>query len=105
MHARRKHSTEYQGLHTGSQGDGPQPHWLARLLGYVLLASLLAGVNASLLGIVSSARLRLPVYRSLAGLVNAGARLTSQVVMAIQSWTLHQANPRAPPRIPASQVV
>ncbi len=99
MHARRKDSVEYEGLLTGSQGEGPQLHWLARLLGYVLLASLLAAANASLLGIVSGTRLSFPAYRSLAGSPNAGTRLPSEVALAIQSSTLRQAHPRAHPLV------
>ncbi len=97
MHARRKESMEYEGLHTGSQGEGPHLHWLARLLGYVPLASLLAAANASLLGIASGARLSFPACRLFARSPIAGAWLPSQVVSAIQSWTLRQAHPRAPP--------
>ncbi len=88
---------EYEGLCTGSHGDGPQPHWLARLLGFVPLASLLAAANASLLGIVTGARLSFPASRSSAGSPNAGACRPSQLFRAIQSWTLRQAYPRAPP--------
>ncbi len=81
----------------GGLSEGGAAHWLARLLGYVLLASLLAGVNASLLGIVSGAPLSFPACRSSAGPPNVGTWLPSQVVLAIQSWTLRQTHPRAPP--------
>ncbi len=81
----------------GALNEGGAAHWLARLLGYVLLASLLAAANASLLGIVSGARLSFPACRSLAGLANTVGWLPSLVVQAIQAWPLRQANPRAPP--------
>jgi len=96
-------SAPQEGLLTASQGESPQLHWLARLLGYVATAFLVACANASLVGFVSAARLSFPACRSLAGLPNAGARLPSQVVRAIQSWTLRQAYPRGPP-IPVATV-
>ncbi len=87
----------HQGLLAGSLGDNAPFHWLARLLGYVFVAFLVACANASLLVVLSSARLSFPACQSLAGLANAGTWLPSQGVLAIQSWTLRQANPRAPP--------
>ncbi len=63
-----------------------------------LFAVFLAGcANASLVGILSDGRLSFPANRSLGGSPNAGARPPSQVVLPIQSWTLGQAYPRAPP--------
>jgi apolipoprotein N-acyltransferase len=90
-------SGRHDGLLTGSQAEGPQLHWFARLLGYVCTAFLVACANASLLGILSGARLSFPACRSLTGSPNAGAWAPSQVVLVIQSWTRRQAHPRAPP--------
>ena len=90
-------SGRHNGLLTGSQGEGPNLHWLARLLGFVCAAFLVACANASLVGILSGARLSFPAYRSLPGSPNAGAWAPSQVVRAIQSWTLRQTQARAPP--------
>ncbi len=87
----------HQGLLTGSQGEGPHLHWLARLLGYVTTALVVGCANASVVGILSRARLSFPDRRSLAGSPIVVGRHPSQVVMAIQSWTLRQAHPRAPP--------
>ena len=84
-------------LLAGSQGEGPHLHWLARLLGYVCAAFLVACANASLIGILSGARLSVPAYRSLAVSPNVFRCLPPQVVLAIQSWTLRQARARAPP--------
>lgn len=84
-------------LLTGAQGEGWHFHWLARLLGYVCTAFLVASANASLLGIASRAHLCFPDNRSWAGSLNIVVRLASQVVRSIQSWTLRQASPRAPP--------
>jgi len=73
------------------------PTELARLLGYVSTPFPAACANASLVGILSGARLRLPGCRSLAGSPNARARPPSQVVLAIQSLAFRHGNPRAPP--------
>ncbi len=88
---------------TASKAEGPHLHWLARLLGFVFVAFLVACANASLVVVLSSARLSFPACRSLAGSPNVGARPPSQVVLAIQSWTLRPAYPRAPP-IPVTVV-
>ncbi len=85
------------GLLTGSHGESQHFHWFVRLLGMVVTAFLVACVNASLLGIVSAARLSFPTSRSLTGSLSAVGRLLSHVVLAIQSWKLCQAHPRAPP--------
>jgi hypothetical protein len=90
-------NTLQQGLLTGSQAEAPHLHWLARLLGYVSTAFLVACANASLVGILAGARLSFPPQRSLSGSLNAGAWAPSQVVLSIQAWTLRQAYPRAPP--------
>ncbi len=84
-------------LLSGSQGEGAQLHWLARLVGYVCTAFLAGCANASLVTIVSDARLRFPRCRSLGGSPNAVGWVPSQAVPAIQSWILRQAHPRAPP--------
>ena len=86
-----------EGLLTGAQSEGAQLHWLARLLGYVCTAFVVACANASLIGVLSSARLRLPADKLLVGSPCAVAWAPSQVILAIQSWTLLQAQPRAPP--------
>ncbi len=89
--------------HPASQDAGPHLHWLARLLAYVCTAFLVACANASLVTTLSIARLTFPACPSLATSPNAVGRLASQVVLAIQSWTLRQAYPRAPP-IPVAAV-
>lgn len=72
-------------------------HRIGRPAGYISTAFLVACANASLVGILSEAYLSFPARRSLARSPRAGARPSSQVVLAIQSWTLRQAHPRAPP--------
>ena len=91
------HFGPHDGLLTGSAGEGPRFHWLARLLGYVCTAFLVVCANASLVGLLSRVRLCFPAGRLLAGSSNAGAWPPSQVLLAIQSWVFRQAYPRAPP--------
>ncbi|MCH8149384.1 MAG: hypothetical protein IH987_15615 [Planctomycetes bacterium] len=90
-------SGPHEGLLAGSQADGPQLHWLARLFGYVSVAFLVALTNASLVSVLSGARLSYPACRSSAGSPNIVAWLLSQVDIAIQSWALRQVYPRGPP--------
>ncbi len=87
----------HQGLLAGSLGDTAQLHWLARLLGYVFVALIVACANASLVSILSGTRLSFPACRSLAGSPNVVRRLASQSVLAIQPWTLRQVQARASP--------
>ena len=87
----------HQDLLVASQGEAPHLHWLARLLGYVCMAVIVACANASLVGLLSRARLSFPAYRSLAGSPDVVGWLPSQAVLPIQLWILRQAHPRAPP--------
>ena len=86
-----------EGLLTGAHVEGPPLHWVAGLIGYVSMAFLVAWANASLITILSDARLSFPVHKSLSGPPNLVGWLRSQAVPAIQSWTFCQAYPRAPP--------
>ncbi len=86
-----------QALMAATRGEDAHLHWIACLLGYVSAAFLVGCVNASLVGLLGNARLRLPSSRSLPGSPNLVGRLASQVILAIQSWTLRQAQARAPP--------
>ena len=79
---------QYEGLHL---------LWPARLIGYVATAFLVPCVNASLVGVLSGARLSFAAYRSLAGSPNAGTQPPSLVVPAIPFLALRQAYSRAPP--------
>ncbi|MBN1392296.1 MAG: hypothetical protein JW947_05775 [Sedimentisphaerales bacterium] len=49
-----------QGLLASTQSASVALHWVSRMLGYVFVAFLVACVNASLLSIFSTARLRIP---------------------------------------------
>lgn len=90
-------SGTHDGLLTGSHAEPPHLHWLARLFGYVFAAFLVACANASLVGIVIRARLRFPACKSPVGSPTVVGRLLSPLCLAIQSWTLRRAYPRAPP--------
>ncbi len=91
-----------EGLITGPQGEAANIRWLARLLGYVCTAFVVACANALLVGIQAGSRLSCPAYRLLAKSPNTEARPPSKTVLAIQDWTFCLANPRAPPPIPAA---
>jgi len=80
-----------------SQGEAPHLHWLARLLGRACTTFLAPCANASLIRILSGVHLSFPAYRSLAGSRNDIGWLPAQVPLAIQSRTLRQTYPRAPP--------
>ena len=95
-------SGSHDGLLTGSQGEGLHLHWLARLFGYVSAAFLVACANASLVGIVIRARPRFPTCKTPVGPPTVVGRLTSQLCLPIQSWTLRPAFPRAPPDLVAT---
>lgn len=87
----------HQGLLAGTQTEVTLLHWLARLLGYVFVAFLVAGANASLLAVLSRARLSLPWQPSLARMAPSEARSSSQTSVYVQLLSLPQAYPRAPP--------
>ena len=73
------------------------PTELAGLLAYIFKASLVACANASVVSILSGARLSFPACRSLARQLNALGHLQSEVLVVIPSWAFRQAYPRAPP--------
>jgi apolipoprotein N-acyltransferase len=86
-----------RGLLAGTQTGGTLADWVSSFFGYVLVALLLVCANASLLSILTGVRPSFPACRSLPGPPNAVARLPAQKILAIQSWAIRQAYPRAPP--------
>lgn len=90
-------SGSHNGLITDSEGGGPHVHWLARLFGYVSASFLVALTNASLIGIISGARMHFPPCLSLAGSRNTAERIPLQDVLPVQSWPFRKTFPRAPP--------
>jgi apolipoprotein N-acyltransferase len=86
-----------QGLLAGTQGANPYLHWISCLLGYVLVAFLVAGANAWLVLLLSSVRLRLPSPTMATGLPNAERCFLSQTFVHLQFLPLHKVYPRPPP--------
>ena len=84
-------------LLVASQRNAADCYRFARLLGYVSTAFLMACANASLVGILSGARLSRPPCLSLRGSPTGVASFPSQRAPAFQPWTPRQARPRAPP--------
>ncbi|UCE61217.1 MAG: hypothetical protein JSU63_05605 [Phycisphaerales bacterium] len=78
-------------------GDGTVVSWIGNSFGYVLVAFLVALVNASLVSILSGVRLPMASrgYRSLPG--NNGARLLPQTLFCLSRSALRPSQPRAPP--------
>ena len=77
----------------------PDYQWLAcfSFLPLFVAVRSLRPATAALAGIPCGARLSFLAHRSLPGSPNAAARSPSDVALAIQSWSLRQAHPRAPP--------
>ncbi len=87
-----------QGLLAGTLAGGTLAHWLGQLLGYVFVAFLVAGVNASLLAFLSHAGRGLPRQRSLALARDDGGRVhPSQDSFCSRPAFLRQIYPRGPP--------
>jgi len=86
-----------EGLLTGSQGEGLQLHWLTRLLGYVATAVLVASLNVSLVGFVSTACLNLPVLCLWAEPPEIGALSPPEFILLAFCCALRRVHPRAPP--------
>lgn len=88
-----------QGLLAGTQSADGFLHWISCLLGYAFVASLVVGVNAWLVLLISSACLR-PVILSLsAGLPKAGRCPLSQTLLHPQFLPLCEVYPRPPPNL------
>jgi len=88
-----------QGLLAGSQSTNGFLHWISCLLGYAFVAMLVAGVNAWLVLLLSSAHLRFPPPTIPAGLPNAERCPLSQTFIHLQFLPLCEIYPRPPPNI------
>ena len=86
-----------QGLLAGTQSTNGFLHWISCLLGYAFVALLVAGVNAWLVLLLSSARLRAVLPGLPAGLPNAERCLFSQTVFHPKFLPLSEVYPRPPP--------
>jgi len=86
-----------QGLLAGTQSTNGFLHWISCLLGYAFVALIVAGINAWLVMLISSARLRLPPPTIPAGLSYAGRCPLSQTFVLLQFLPLCEVYPRPPP--------
>lgn len=86
-----------QGLLAGAQSQSPILHWVSRMFGYAFVAFLVVCVNASLLAVLSNGRLKVPCWRSLAGLPDSGKIHLSQTLLYPRLITIFPGYPRAPP--------
>ena len=86
-----------QGLLAGTQSTNGFLNWISCLLGYAFVALLVAGANAWLVLLLSSARLSLPPPAIPAGLPNAERCLLSQTFIHPQFLPLCELYPRPPP--------
>lgn len=86
------------GLLASAQGDGVLVGSIGHMLGYVFVALLIAGLNASVLGVLSKARLTTCGQRSAQGLPEAGLRAPPSHGFQHVRWlVLKELHPRAPP--------
>ena len=70
---------------------------LARILGYIVVAFLVASANASLLVVLSGVRLKIPEFRSIVGLPESRLAPAWRTAFCVQLLPPRQTYPRAPP--------
>ena len=85
------------GLLGAARGNGTLLDWLGGALGYVLVAFVIALGTASLVSVLSAARLRIPQHRCAAPSPDRGAWVTSQTFSCFPLFAIHPPRPRAPP--------
>ena len=89
------------GLRTGllatAQNDGGFIHWVGSALGYVLVAFLVALVNASLVSVLGGARLNIPQLPCRIPSFDPGASIFPQVFSYFPLFSIRPSRPRAPP--------
>jgi apolipoprotein N-acyltransferase len=85
------------GLLAGAAGEGTLLGWVGKAFGYVLIAFLIAVLNASLVSVLSGARLTLPRERLFAGLLMSVESVSSRTLCYVERWAVRQAYPRGPP--------
>jgi len=87
-----------QGLLGASDGGAGVAHWIGRLLGYVFVAAMVVLVNASLLAVLSHARVAMPCpATAIERAASPTIRMSSQLLCPHQLFALLQGHPRAPP--------
>lgn len=87
----------HNGLLSATQGDTPLMDYIGRALGYVLVAFLVAYVNAALVAVLGRVRLSVPRFVPTAASLDCGRSLISQIIGCLSPFALHPSPPRAPP--------
>jgi len=85
------------GLLAGTQDHTALMEYIGRALGYVLVAFLVAYVNAALVAVFARVRLRLPRPFRTTTSGNGVLFLRSQIIGCLSLVTLQPSHPRAPP--------
>ena len=85
------------GLLGGANTDSPLLHWVHQALGYVFAAFLAALVNASLVSLLSAARLPRPLFRHLIRLEDGKATPSLRTSVCLPRYAIRPSQPRAPP--------
>jgi hypothetical protein len=87
----------HNGLLSATQGDTALMDYIGRALGYVLVAFLVAYINAALVAVFARVRLRLPRPFRITTSGNGVLFLRSQIVGCLSLVALQPSRPRAPP--------
>ena len=87
----------HNGLLSATQGDTALMDYIGRALGYVLVAFLVAYINAALVAVFARVRLRLPRPFRITTSGNGVLFLRSQIVGCLSLVTLQPSHARAPP--------
>ena len=85
------------GLLAGTQGQSIVIQQVGRLLGYVFVAFLVAGINATLLAVLCVTRLKIPRVNSIAEPSNSQLYVIPENSMYLQMLSLYRRHSRAPP--------
>lgn len=89
------------GLLGAAQADVTILHWVSRTLGYVLVAFLIALVNASLVAVLCGVRLSMPPCSHRIVLAVCKTFLKPQTFFSFSLSTILPSRPRAPPLVPS----
>lgn len=87
----------HNGLLSATQGDTALMDYLGRALGYVLVAFLVAYVNAALVAVLGRVQFAMPRPWRPGARNDAEILLRSQIVGCLSPFTLQPSHPRAPP--------
>lgn len=85
------------GLVTGLPDQAAHVHWLACLLGYMCTAFVVAGMNASLVSILSRGHRWFVFQRCFLEALRARVHHLPRMAPCLRRWLLRQMQPRAPP--------